>query len=195
MQILLIRHGQSEADLLDVHEGIADFPLTPEGIEQARKMARRVMEEFPPEMIWASTLKRASQTAAILAEVVGCPLAYVPELQEHHNGDLAGRPFKEVAYPWHLLPHEKLGGHGESRIEFRARGEMIFSLLRKKSESCKRIAIVSHGGMISRIIESFLQLPMVHDVYFDTGDTGIHFLEYTERGRLIRFTNSTDHLE
>lgn len=28
MQILLIRHGQSKTDLLDVHEGKADFPLT-----------------------------------------------------------------------------------------------------------------------------------------------------------------------
>ena len=28
MKLLIIRHGQSEADLLDVHEGRADFPLT-----------------------------------------------------------------------------------------------------------------------------------------------------------------------
>jgi 2,3-bisphosphoglycerate-dependent phosphoglycerate mutase len=28
MQILLIRHGESIADLLDVHEGQVDFPLT-----------------------------------------------------------------------------------------------------------------------------------------------------------------------
>ena len=28
MQILLIRHGESEADILNVHEGRADFELT-----------------------------------------------------------------------------------------------------------------------------------------------------------------------
>jgi 2,3-bisphosphoglycerate-dependent phosphoglycerate mutase len=28
MEILLIRHGESEADLLQVHEGRADFELT-----------------------------------------------------------------------------------------------------------------------------------------------------------------------
>jgi 2,3-bisphosphoglycerate-dependent phosphoglycerate mutase len=95
MQILLIRHGQSEADLLDVHEGRADFPLTSLGIEQAKKMAARVKEEFPPEMIWASTLKRASETASILANTLGCPIKYLPELQEHNNGDLAGQPLTE----------------------------------------------------------------------------------------------------
>ena len=31
MLLLLIRHGESEADLLDVHEGRADFELTERG--------------------------------------------------------------------------------------------------------------------------------------------------------------------
>ena len=31
MQILLIRHGESEADILHVHEGRADFELTEKG--------------------------------------------------------------------------------------------------------------------------------------------------------------------
>ncbi|MFS0554215.1 histidine phosphatase family protein [Brevibacillus sp. 179-C9.3 HS] len=195
MQILLIRHGQSEADILNVHEGKADFPLTEEGREQARRMAARVLEQFPPDFIWASTLKRASETASILAEKVGCPVQYIPELQEHNNGELAGKPLEEVPFPWGILPHEKLGGDGESKIEFRARGEQIYSAIRHLSASYNRIAIVSHGGMITRIIESFLQLPVLHDIYFATGDTGIHLLEYNDLGRLIRFTNSTTHLD
>ncbi len=31
MKLLLIRHGESETDLLDVHEGRADFALTERG--------------------------------------------------------------------------------------------------------------------------------------------------------------------
>ena len=42
MKLLLIRHGESEADLLDVHEGRADFPLTERGRRQARAMAAAV---------------------------------------------------------------------------------------------------------------------------------------------------------
>ncbi|RXJ04551.1 histidine phosphatase family protein [Anaerobacillus alkaliphilus] len=195
MQILLIRHGESEADLLNVHEGSADFPLTEEGIVQAKKMAARVKGEFPPQFIWASTFKRASKTAAILAEEIGCPIEYVAELREHENGDLAGKPLEEIPYPWGLLPHEKFGGYGESAMEFRARGEQIFSVIKEASKNYERIAIVSHGGMISRIIESFLELPFVHNVFFKTGDTGIHLLEYTDKSRLVVFSNSTTHLE
>ena len=39
MILLLIRHGESEADLLDVHEGRADFELTERGHMQAQAMA------------------------------------------------------------------------------------------------------------------------------------------------------------
>lgn len=71
-KILLIRHGQSEADLLNVHEGSADFPLTLKGLAQVEKMANRVKKEFVLEMIWASTLKRASKNAEILGQTTGC---------------------------------------------------------------------------------------------------------------------------
>lgn len=194
MQILLIRHGQSEADLLNVHEGSADYPLTAEGVQQAKRMAARVKQEFPPEFIWASTFIRASQTGSILAEITDCPIQYLPELREHENGDMAGKPLHEVPFPWHLLPHEKFGTYGESAMEFRARGEQVFSVIKAASKQYNRIAIVSHGGTISRIIESFLGLPFVHDVFFRTGDTGIHLLEYTERGRQVIFSNNTSHL-
>lgn len=42
MRLLIIRHGESEADLLDVHEGRADFPLTERGHKQAKAMAEYI---------------------------------------------------------------------------------------------------------------------------------------------------------
>ena len=44
MRLLIIRHGESEADLLDVHEGRADFPLTERGHKQAKAMAEYIIE-------------------------------------------------------------------------------------------------------------------------------------------------------
>ena len=38
MRILVIRHGESEADILNVHEGRADFNLTEKGNRQASAM-------------------------------------------------------------------------------------------------------------------------------------------------------------
>ena len=50
MTLLVIRHGESEADLLDVHEGRADFELTERGHNQAEAMARFVSENYSTVM-------------------------------------------------------------------------------------------------------------------------------------------------
>ena len=64
MKLLVIRHGESEADLLDVHEGRADFSLTERGHSQAEAMAEYVANNYNITKIYASTLTSAKQTAA-----------------------------------------------------------------------------------------------------------------------------------
>lgn len=59
MILLIIRHGESEADLLDVYEGRADFPLTERGHRQAQAMAEEVRMRYSIAQIYASTLTRA----------------------------------------------------------------------------------------------------------------------------------------
>ncbi|WP_175986857.1 histidine phosphatase family protein [Bacillus sp. Marseille-Q1617] len=194
MEILLVRHGESEADILNVHEGRADFSLTERGVRQVEAMAKRVKEEFPPDLIWCSTLKRARETAEKLAEEVGCELIYHEDLMEHNNGVLAGLSFKEaekIPMPRHL--HESVE-NGESRIEFRMRIEMIFSKIMADS-NVNRLAIVAHGGVINNLLRSFLRMPIDAEIYFHCGDTTLHLLEVTNRGRAVRFMNDTNHLK
>lgn len=71
MTLLVIRHGESEADLLNVHEGRADFELTERGHAQAEAMAQFVSENYSVSKIYCSTLKRAYQTAIHLSDATG----------------------------------------------------------------------------------------------------------------------------
>ena len=96
VQILLIRHGESEADILNVHEGRADFELTGKGRQQVKRLVQKVKEDFPPDFIWASTLKRARETGETLAEGIGCPIQLEEELMEFNNGVQAGLSFEEA---------------------------------------------------------------------------------------------------
>ncbi|QFT90391.1 Phosphoserine phosphatase 1 [Bacillus sp. THAF10] len=198
MEILIIRHGQSEADLLNVHEGRADFPLTDLGREQAKKLACKLNQISPPDIIWSSTLKRASETAEILADEIGCMLLQEPSLMEYNNGVLAGLP-REVAATKYPLPpggrkpHEKIQ-NGESEIEFRMRTEMALSKILTESSAVVRIAIVSHGGTISKLLSAILQLPVHTNVHFSTGDTGVHTLRKNDEGIRIVSLNCTEHL-
>lgn len=198
MEILIIRHGQSEADILGVHEGRADYPLTDLGREQAKRLACRLNEHCPPDIIWTSTLKRASETATILADEVGCMLMKEPGLMEFNNGVLAGLP-REVAATKYPLPpggrkpHERIQ-NGESEIEFRMRVEMALSKILAESSAVVRIAIVSHGGTISNLLRSILQLPVHANVKFATGDTGMHIVRKNDEGLQIISLNNTEHL-
>lgn len=51
MQLIVIRHGQSEADVLHVHEGRADFALTQTGHAQAARLAEYLKEHYKIEKI------------------------------------------------------------------------------------------------------------------------------------------------
>ncbi|WP_413229538.1 histidine phosphatase family protein [Heyndrickxia oleronia] len=145
MEILVIRHEQSEADLLDVHEGRADFPLTPFGELQAKKMAKYVGTHFPPDIILTSPLKRAKRTAELLKERIDCSLIEDRDLMEFNNGVLAGVP-KEVAAKKYPLPVNGRPAHipiqnGESELEFRYRASVFQGDYRLLSVSAHRYCV------------------------------------------------------
>ncbi|WP_282937304.1 histidine phosphatase family protein [Paenibacillus sp. RC67] len=195
MQILMIRHGESEADILKVHEGRADFPLTELGRKQVKLMAEKVKQQFPPEFIWASTLRRASETAGVLANTVGCPVQYEADLMEYNNGILAGLSYEEAKkYPRPQVAHERIE-NGESDIEFRMRIEVIFSKI-LSSSPYDRIAIVAHGGVINNLLRSFFKMPVTKEFGFSNGDTAIHLVEISSsKSRKIHFLNDISHLD
>ncbi|WP_079915104.1 histidine phosphatase family protein [Paenibacillus sp. 32352] len=194
MQILMIRHGESEADILKVHEGRADFPLTELGRKQVKLMAEKVNRQYPPDFIWASTLRRASETAGVLANTVGCPVQYEDELMEYNNGVLAGLSYEEGRkYARPKAAHERIE-NGESDIEFRMRIEVIFSKI-LNSSPYERIAIVAHGGVINNLLRSFLKMPVTKEFGFSNGDTAIHLVEMTAGSRKVHFLNDTSHLD
>ena len=196
MRILVIRHGESEADLLDVHEGRADFALTERGHRQAQAMARYVKENYALCAIYCSTLKRAYQTAAHLSEETGISLTPDKRLMEFNNGFIAGleRDVAREKYP----PVENLPLHAsvyeqESVLEFRFRAEYMLSKVISETAPDGTAAIVTHGGMVNQLCRAFLRLPVDSDIFFATGDTGIHEWMIAKGRRTIVQSNLTAH--
>lgn len=197
MKLLIIRHGESEADLLDVHEGRADFELTNLGREQAERMAVWVKDNYKIDRIFTSTLKRARQTAMVLSQEAGVPVEETEYLVEFNNGLIAGLSREEASkkYPKdpNLPIHESVY-EMESMLDFRFRGDYILSKILSENKTDETIAIVSHGGMINQLYRSFLRLPVDSTIVFPTADTGIHSWSYEKNRRVILFANSTKHL-
>lgn len=95
VQLILIRHGQSQANALNQYTGWSDVPLTAQGKEQARLAGQKLYQAGVGfEAVHTSVLQRAIQTAMIIQNV--CHAAAVPltkswRLNERHYGALRGR--------------------------------------------------------------------------------------------------------
>lgn len=197
MRILVIRHGESEADILDVHEGRADFNLTEKGHAQAQAMAEYVRDHYKVDKIYASTLKRAFQTATHLSEEIKVPIITEEKLMEFNNGLLAGLSREEADEKYPRIPNlpvHKAAYEQESKLEFRYRAEYILSKIIDENDMDATIAIVSHGGMINQLYQAFIKIPVESGIFFGTGDTGIHEWVFNGKDRYVIKANSMIHL-
>jgi broad specificity phosphatase PhoE len=100
--ILVLRHGQSEWNSIRRWQGTADSPLTELGRQQAGATAALLVAlrlEFPA--IWTSDLRRASETAAIIARRLGLGEPIVDaRLREAHAGEWEGLTPEEIELRW-----------------------------------------------------------------------------------------------
>lgn len=101
MKLVLLRHGQSEWNKLNLFTGWKDVDLSEKGIEEAKSAGRKLKEagiEF--DIAYTSYLKRAIKTLNIaLEEMDSLYLKTVKtwRLNERHYGALQGLNKKETA--------------------------------------------------------------------------------------------------
>ena len=101
MELVLIRHGQSEWNLQNLFTGWTDVGLTEAGEEEAREAGRLMAEEgYQFGVLHTSVLVRAIATAEIALREMG--LHWLPvkrhwRLNERHYGALQGLDKKQTA--------------------------------------------------------------------------------------------------
>lgn len=98
--LICIRHGQSEINLARRLTGQLDSPLTPLGVEQARRTAEFLRSQ-PITRIYSSDLVRCMDTAAPTAAMHGLPVIPEPAFREIFAGKWEGMTFDAItaAYP------------------------------------------------------------------------------------------------
>ncbi len=197
MILLVIRHGESEADILNVHEGRADFELTERGHRQAEAMAEYVVENYQLAKIYSSTLKRAAQTAAHLSAKTGAEIIFDADLMEFNNGLLAGLSYEDAdrLYPEVKdLPIDQAVYGQESKVAFRNRAIRALAGVLSENEADSVVAIVTHGGMINQLYGALFHTPIGEKAFFCTADTGIHIWEITGSGCYVVKANVDAHI-
>ena len=100
-QVLILRHGESEWNVERRWQGWIDIGLTATGEEQAARRARQLAHDsFRPRVIYASDLKRAARTAAIIGGHLDVPVLTDAGFRERHGGDWQGCTPDEIDAGW-----------------------------------------------------------------------------------------------
>jgi len=169
MDILFVRHGESEGNAQERMQGLSDYPLTDRGREQARRLSVWLdAHGLSWERLYASPLKRAWVTAEVLAGDRGGTPHPEPDLREIHAGALEGLTFEEIAarHPRYaerriteLGDFAEFGGESYESVQSRARG------LRERLEVAHRntgdrVVLVGHGGLNYQLLKMLVCEPV-----------------------------------
>ena len=99
-KLVLVRHGESEWNKLNLFTGWTDVPLSDKGVEEAIAGGKVLKEQgYKFDKCFTSVLKRAIHTAFYVLDQVD--QLYIPvekdyRLNERHYGDLQGLNKKKI---------------------------------------------------------------------------------------------------
>jgi 2,3-bisphosphoglycerate-dependent phosphoglycerate mutase len=148
-QLALVRHGQTAWNAERRFQGHADVTLSEAGRAEARALAKRLRDE-PVTALYSSPLRRALETAEIVASVVGVPVRSDERLREIDVGSWQGLTRDDVETRFPDGYRRWLGGEpgwngGEPYDELAARVLPALLDLAQRHEDGLVVA-VTHGG-------------------------------------------------
>ena len=144
--LYLARHGETVDNVNRIMQGQTQGRLTRNGIRQAEEL-RDSMAQACLDAVVASDLRRAVDTAAIIAEPHGLPVTTTPLLRERDWGSFTGRYIPELKdEPW---PDDI-----ETLDQLKARAAAFLDLMRREHAG-QTVLAVGHG-IINKAIQAVL---------------------------------------
>ena len=152
--IYLARHGESDWNAANRFQGHSDRPLTDLGREQAQALGELVAAENV-EAIYSSPLKRALETALIVAVRSGLEVVEDEDLREVDTGSWSGLSRAEVQerFPERFERWTSGGAGWEDGESYEEMAERVLAAVNRIAAAHPggRVLIVSHGGPIRAI--------------------------------------------
>jgi broad specificity phosphatase PhoE len=199
-RIVLVRHGETEWNVVERFRGRVDVPLNETGRAQAQAVARR-LRAWPVEAVYSSPLSRALDTAQPIAEACGRQLAVLDSLADVDYGEWAGLSIEEAQAhdavlfaTWHGRPHRARFPHGESLEQVRKRSRGAVEGVSARHVG-KIVVLVSHV-VVNRVIICNA-LGLTGDGFWRIGqdNASITVLDCADGRYRLTLLNDTCHLE
>jgi probable phosphoglycerate mutase len=189
--IFLIRHGETVGNAARIVQ-LPDAPLSPRGMAQAERVARRLASEGI-RLILSSDLARAMTTAEHLHRATGAAVEIDPLLQERNFGDLRGTPYAELAFD--LFAPGLAPTRGESWSTFHARVDRAWAAIQSRAATVDGpLAVVTHGLVCRSLAERHVVLPDGQPAPERWENTSVTILDGPTPWR-VRLLNCSVHLD
>jgi len=157
MNLILIRHGETDWNRIGRCQGVADIVLNDNGRKQARELGES-LKNHDIKAVYSSHLKRALETAQHIAEHHDLTVRVEPDFQEMNQGDLEGLSFPyirekyaEVLKKWRENPETLKLPNGESLVEVQDRAWDAFEKVHKNHIG-ETVVAVSHNLTIITLL-------------------------------------------
>jgi broad specificity phosphatase PhoE len=191
MELLIVRHGESEANAQGRMQGQHDYPLSEAGHKQAQLLARWLRRcGFRFDAVYTSPLSRALSTARALTAELGLPEPELAaELSELHAGSLQGltRDEIEASYPGFLQravtelgDFSEYGGESYDEVQLRVRS-LLVRWQSKHREAAHRILAVAHGGTNFHLVKALVCEPVPRVMSLKFGNCTATLVRMRER--------------
>ncbi len=163
--LYIIRHGEAVCNVENIVGGLKGCQgLTERGHEQARRLGERLATgEFKADVLYASTFRRARETAEAVGEGLRLPIHWDDEFQEVRPGEADTLTYDEVLDRFRIDTTDRVytpwvpgaeswamfiarAGHALNRVVHEHAGKSIF--------------VVAHGGIIEASFFMFMGLPL-----------------------------------
>ena len=173
MKICLVRHGETEWNVMGILQGAQDIPLNQTGRAQAARTGQ-VLSALHWDGIFTSHLSRAYDTGAAIAAACGLPApTVVPNIQERDFGIFDGCPGRGEGAP----TREQMAVEPTVEPREATRDRMEAALLKLVGENLGRdIVLVSHNGALGALLRRLFGSSIVSNLK----NCSINLIEYKE---------------
>lgn len=187
--ILLMRHGETAWNRERRIMGDLDIPLSEQGRAQCLAAAE-LLHGFAVDRIVTSPLRRAAESAEILADRLGLPTTEEDRLVEVRFGDWQGKTYDEVgadpryqAFACDPVTSPTPGGETVAAVQSRG-----LEGLRDLAPT-ETVVFVTHGDLIRTILCHFLAVPLAGYRRFRVDNCGLSAVTVGEGMPEVKFLN------
>lgn len=181
------------------YQGHTDIELNETGYCQATKLAQRLASE-PIRAVYSSDLKRALETARIIASSHQLEVEAISALREIHFGAWEGLTFEEIKNQykdlvdkWYSSPGEIRIPQGETFDEVKKRAFNTVQELVKLNEP-GAIVVVTHGGPIRAILCALLNVDLNYAFRIRQDNAALNIIDFYGDIGVLSLLNDTHHL-